>query len=466
MPATGPITRLAFSLLKQRHEPAAIILQALGWRNPTHLVHCGLHHTALSLGPVPSDPRALCAVLEAKAALAQSEGAFALAQEMGRWPADLKARAAIALARLGLSVPTDVAGTLPDNLRLATALAIGEMPPGSTPEPLDGDSAFLTAAVSAGRGDHRAARRACNAGFAAFGLRPMVDEESCAPLGLASFLAERSSLTFDGPLVSVIVAARDAAATVAPAIKSLLRQSWHNLEVVLVDDCSTDDTIGCAREAAACDPRLTIARLAAPSGPYAARNIGMRMARGAFISFSDSDDVAHADRIALQVAPLLDGGKSASVSRLVRLDECGRPVAPRVWPFVRLSVSSLFLSASLAKITGPFHENILGADGEYLARLSLVAGTASIAWLPFPVTIASQRHNSLTGAARTGLSTAEGAGRRTAHVEDWVRDHAHQLAAASRRHSLLSLPMGPPPLSSLSLGFLDAEQCRGKAIWT
>jgi hypothetical protein len=466
MGATGRISRVAFSLLKWRHEPAAILLAALGWRNTAHLVHCGLHHTALSLSPAKSDPYALCAALEARAALAQSQDVVDLATEVPRWPQGLKARAAIALTRLRIEVPAEVMGTLPEKLRLATALTMGETALARIPEVADADSAFLAAAVNAGMGDHRAARRACNAGFAAAGLRPLVDEDAHTPLRLDSFLPARSAATFDGPLVSVVIAARNAAATVAPAIRSLLGQSWWNLEIVLVDDCSTDATIARAREAAGGEPRLTIARLASQSGPYAARNIGMRMARGAFIGFSDADDIAHVDRIALQLAPLLNGGKSASVSRLVRLDECGRPVAPRIWPFVRLNPSSLVLSAPLAQVLGPFRENILGADGEYLARLSLLAGSSSVAWLRFPGTIASQRQDSLTGAARTGLSTPEGAGRRTAHVEDWVRDHVRQLSTSTHRNSLLSLPMSPPPLSSLSLGFLDADQGSRRAIWT
>ncbi|MBC7799466.1 MAG: glycosyltransferase [Gemmatimonadaceae bacterium] len=86
--------------------------------------------------------------------------------------------------------------------------------------------------------------------------------------------------------VSVIVPAFNAASTVAAAVQSALNQSVPPIEVIVVDDGSSDDT---AHVAAACGPRVQVIRQA-NGGPGAARNAGIRAARGSWIGLLDADD--------------------------------------------------------------------------------------------------------------------------------------------------------------------------------
>lgn len=92
------------------------------------------------------------------------------------------------------------------------------------------------------------------------------------------------------PLISVVMAARDASKWVGDAVRSVLAQDMRALELIMVDDGSRDDTIILAHEAAAGDKRLII--LEQPQkGLSAARNAGIGRARGKWIAFADADDI-------------------------------------------------------------------------------------------------------------------------------------------------------------------------------
>ena len=90
------------------------------------------------------------------------------------------------------------------------------------------------------------------------------------------------------PLASIVVAARNTAPWIGEAVRSALKQSISEIEVIVVDDGSTDDTY--AVVAAIPDPRLKVVRQE-NAGVCAARNAGIRMSSGKYIGFLDSDDL-------------------------------------------------------------------------------------------------------------------------------------------------------------------------------
>ncbi|MGW1073204.1 bifunctional glycosyltransferase/CDP-glycerol:glycerophosphate glycerophosphotransferase [Streptomyces sp. NPDC002537] len=93
------------------------------------------------------------------------------------------------------------------------------------------------------------------------------------------------------PDVGVVVIAYNDAARLPRAVRSVLGQSLHSLEVIVVDDCSTDDTFAVARRLAETDPRVRCLRLPANSGGCGApRNAGIDIARAPHLMFLDSDD--------------------------------------------------------------------------------------------------------------------------------------------------------------------------------
>lgn len=103
------------------------------------------------------------------------------------------------------------------------------------------------------------------------------------------------------PLVSVVIPAFESEPFVAEAIASALAQTYEPVEVIVVDDGSSDGT---AAAASAFGSRITLIRRQ-NSGPSGARNAGFAACSGKFVAFHDADDVMTSDRIEVQAAHLL-----------------------------------------------------------------------------------------------------------------------------------------------------------------
>jgi len=125
------------------------------------------------------------------------------------------------------------------------------------------------------------------------------------------------------PLVSVVVATYNMGHYLPNAVGSALAQTYPNVEVIVVDDGSTDDTAAVIQPFLA-DPRVRY--ISKPNGGQAsAKNLGIRQARGEFVAFLDSDDAWTTDKLALQVPLFLASPRVGVVyARYVEVDEQGR----------------------------------------------------------------------------------------------------------------------------------------------
>jgi cellulose synthase/poly-beta-1,6-N-acetylglucosamine synthase-like glycosyltransferase len=104
----------------------------------------------------------------------------------------------------------------------------------------------------------------------------------------------------DDPLaVSVIIPVYNGAQWLSAAVESVLVQTLSNLEVLIVDDASVDDTARIAERFATRDPRVQLLRQASNRGQAAARNLALERARGVWIAPVDADDEIRPDRLRL-----------------------------------------------------------------------------------------------------------------------------------------------------------------------
>ena len=111
----------------------------------------------------------------------------------------------------------------------------------------------------------------------------------------------------DDTLVTVIVAAYNSSRTIDETLRGIRSQSHTALEILVVDDGSTDDTSAIVRRHAAVDPRIRLIRQA-NAGVAATRNRGIAEARGLFVAPIDGDDLWAPTKIAEQVAVMHAGG--------------------------------------------------------------------------------------------------------------------------------------------------------------
>ncbi|MBY0558710.1 glycosyltransferase family 2 protein [Hyphomicrobium sp.] len=112
----------------------------------------------------------------------------------------------------------------------------------------------------------------------------------------------RTSGKFEGgPLVTVLISAFNSASSIRRATKSILNQTWRNVEVIITDDASTDETGSLIAALAQEDQRVKIRRNDRNVGPYISRNAALSVATGEFITCHDADDIAHPEKLTLQM---------------------------------------------------------------------------------------------------------------------------------------------------------------------
>lgn len=174
----------------------------------------------------------------------------------------------------------------------------------------------------------------------------------------------------DGPLVSVIMSSYRSGPEILTSVRSILDQTWTNLELLVVDDASGPAYTDMLDRVAALDPRVRVLVQPENRGTYGARNRALPETRGDFVTFQDSDDWSHPERIARQVQRLLvDPALPAVMSRSVR---CTPDLELQLLGYraSRPNVSSLMLRRSTIDALGFFDHVRKGADSEYERRIA------------------------------------------------------------------------------------------------
>jgi glycosyltransferase involved in cell wall biosynthesis len=195
------------------------------------------------------------------------------------------------------------------------------------------------------------------------------------------------------PTVSVVMPAFDAAACIGRAVDSVLAQTWAERELLVVDDGSRDGTLAVL---AGYGERVRVLRQA-NAGPAAARNHGLRAARGRYVAFLDADDWWLPTKLERQVALLearAELGFCSTATQVVTADgapaghwpccaDDGAPLLERLFvqgAAVSGSTSGVLARAALLREVGGFDEALRGfEDPDLWLRLAARAGYACIA---------------------------------------------------------------------------------------
>lgn len=121
-------------------------------------------------------------------------------------------------------------------------------------------------------------------------------------------------------LVSIITTIYESGDYIAKAIESVISQTYTNWEMVITDDCSTDDGPAIVERYAAKDPRIKLFKQTENGGPGTARNNSIRNAQGQYIAFLDSDDTWMPDKLELQIALMKEKGCGVVYSSYLTCD--------------------------------------------------------------------------------------------------------------------------------------------------
>lgn len=114
-------------------------------------------------------------------------------------------------------------------------------------------------------------------------------------------------------LVSIVMPVYNAGTYLVQSIKSVLNQTYGNWELLIVDDCSTDNSADIIKSFVSQDGRIHYFKTSSPSGsPTAPRNIGIEKSSGRFIAFLDSDDIWLPKKLEEQL-PLFENSDTAIV---------------------------------------------------------------------------------------------------------------------------------------------------------
>ena len=277
------------------------------------------------------------------------------------------------------------------------------------------------------------------------GTRPLTIDDLPALIG-------RVPAKMDGPKISVLVPVFNGEEFIHTALAGLAAQSYRNIEVLVIDDASTDGTRELVKKFAAADKRFKLIEEKVNGGSYRARNIGLEQATGEFVTVHDADDWSHPQKLELQVAPLIAQPRLlATLSRGIRVaHESLRFLTVANGLYIRQNISSLmFRREPIQAAIGYWDEVLFGGDSEFHERMEAQFGASSVKLVNAgPLSFTRFLDSSLTGGGYA--STQSGiTGIRRFYVDSYNFWHkqikAGRLSAKLGRASA-GRPFAAPPL--------------------
>lgn len=210
-------------------------------------------------------------------------------------------------------------------------------------------------------------------------------------------------------LISVIMTTHNCARYLELSIPSILRQTWRELELIVVDDCSDDnqETLSLLRRFRDQDARIRVVTMDQNRGTYTCKNVGLLLCRGEWIAFQDADDYSHRDRLKKQLAACYSSGTNASYCRFVNRRTREKNL---------VEISLMIRTQVMKQRLGFFHSVRFGADSELRNRLPRVGVPYVLVdeilyfcldkWMETASNNTTGRQDSLTNSNRTGIRLA------------------------------------------------------------
>jgi glycosyltransferase involved in cell wall biosynthesis len=261
---------------------------------------------------------------------------------------------------------------------------------------------------------------------------------------IEEFSVSTTWLTGEGQqdLVSIIVPTFNRAGMLIELLENLNEQTWKSMEIVVVDDGSTDETSLRVNEWKSFHQDIELVYLQkSQGGPGSARNQGIRHSRGEFIYFIDSDDLIFPNALALMINAVQQSQREFCVAPICAADRYGTPLSPAKIHAPILSDEIFFRNGwsthcglfrrKAIRNAGPYNESLrLGEDSEMNWRIVAVSGQPVV----LKQLIGVRREHNL-GHLGHGSSQADrdiGALKSIHSYMKWAEERSPHLATVSR----------------------------------
>lgn len=211
------------------------------------------------------------------------------------------------------------------------------------------------------------------------------------------------------PKVSVLIACYNSESTIKTSLDSLVSQTWKNIEVLVIDDCSTDSTVEIVQEYVQKDSRFRLIKMKKNGGAYVARNRGLDEASGEFVTLNDADDWSHPQKIAIQANFLINNkevvGCTSQQARATNELIFGRVNA--AGEIINLNTSSFMFKKDIVKEKCGYWDTVrFGADTELLRRIEMATHSKAIRKLQTgPLSFQRISESSIVGDSHFGIES-------------------------------------------------------------
>ena len=163
------------------------------------------------------------------------------------------------------------------------------------------------------------------------------------------------------PLVSIITPSWNVERLIGETIESVQAQTFRDWELLIADDCSTDQTAAVVSGYAGIDPRVKLVRQPRNGGPALARQAAIDHAQGRFLAFLDSDDLWLPAKLERQIAFAQKQRAALSYTAFRRIDENGSTTGRLITVPASLTYEQLLKNTSIATLTALVDREIAGS---------------------------------------------------------------------------------------------------------
>lgn len=188
-------------------------------------------------------------------------------------------------------------------------------------------------------------------------------------------------------LVSVIMPSWNTSNFIAESIQSVIDQTYENWELIIVDDCSTDNTDEVVAKFT--DKRIRYFKNEKNSGAALSRNRGLREARGEWIAFLDSDDLWNSEKLEHQISFMNKHGYTLSYTEYEKIDEGSKPLQIYVTGPEKVNKHKMYNYDYIGQLTMMYSAKEFGLiqikdikkNNDYAIRLQLYKKSDTCAYL-------------------------------------------------------------------------------------